>query len=283
MGRIAVVTDSTADLPSHMYGEHEITVVPLLVHFGDEVYRDGVDLTSEEFYAKLRASRVLPRTSQPSPHDFQVVYEDLASRFDGIVSVHLSSKLSGTYQSAKIAADMLRGRPVRVIDGKLASIPTGLLALEAARMAKAGAGIDDIVARVERLVGEMKVFFTVDTLEYLEKNGRIGKAAAFLGTLLSIRPLLWMDDGEVAPYEKVRGSRQKILARLIAVARDHAPADRKVRVGIVHAASPDETSLFRGAVEREFACEEILVSTVGPVIGSHTGPGTIAFAFHPVD
>lgn len=283
MAKIAIVTDSTADLPPHLYSEYGVTVVPLLVHFGDEVYRDGVDLSSEGFYAKLTSSNVLPRTSQPSPHDFQVVYEDLVSRSDGVVSIHLSSKLSGTYQSAVIAAGTLKGAPVRVIDGRLASAATGLLVLEAARMAKAGAGIDDIVARVEHLIGEMKVFFTVDTLEYLEKNGRIGKATAFLGTLLSIRPLLWIDDGEVAPYEKVRGSRQKILARLVAVAKEHAPAGKKLRAAVIHAVSPDEAASLKDILEREFMCDEILVATIGPVIGSHTGPGTIAIAFHPVD
>ncbi|MCR4401918.1 MAG: DegV family protein [Firmicutes bacterium] len=281
MAKIAVVTDSTADLPPHLYRELGITVVPLFVHFGDEVYRDGVDLSSEEFYAKLASTSVLPRTSQPSPRDFAVVYEQLVSRSDGVVSIHLSSKLSGTYQSAVIAAGELKGAPVRVIDGRLASAATGLLVLEAARMAAAGAGMGEIVARVEELIGITKVFFTVDTLEYLEKNGRIGKATAFLGTLLSIRPLLWMQDGEVAPYEKVRGSRQKILARLVDAVGKHAPADKRLRVAVVHAASPDEASVVKDAVEKELACEETIVTTIGSVIGSHAGPGTIAVAFHP--
>ncbi len=283
MGTVAIVTDSTADLPPQMYGEYGITMVPLRVHFGDESYRDGVDLSSEEFYRKLASSKVLPKTSQPSPHDFQIVFEALASRSDGIVSIHLSSKMSGTYQSAAIAANSLVGKAISVIDGRQASTATGLLVLEAARMAKAGAGIHDIVARVEDLIKEMRVFFTVDTLEYLEKNGRIGKATAFLGTLLSIRPLLRVEDGLVTPYEKVRGSRQKVLARLVAAAREHAPAGKKLRATVMHAVSPGEAASLKDTLEAELPCEEVLVAPIGPVIGSHTGPRTMAIAFHPVD
>ncbi|HHY32794.1 MAG TPA: DegV family protein [Firmicutes bacterium] len=283
MANISIVTDSTADLPPHLYSDYGITVVPLLVHFGDEVYRDGVDLSSEEFYAKLTSSSVLPRTSQPSPRDFQVVYEDLLSKSDGVVSIHLSSRLSGTYQSAAIAASMVKGGPVRVIDGRLASAANGLVVLEAARMAREGASMDDIVARAQDLVGKVRVFFTVDTLEYLQKNGRIGRAAAFLGTVLSIRPLLWLQDGEVAPYEKVRGSRQKILARLVAVVKEHAPAGKRLRAAVIHAVSPDEAAALKQVMERDFPCEEVLTATVGPVIGCHAGPGTMAIAFHPVD
>jgi len=283
MGKVAIVTDSTADLPREMYEEHGIVVVPLLVHFGDEIYRDGVDLSSEEFYDKLVSSKILPRTSQPSPHDFQVVYEDLASKSEEIVSIHLSSKLSGTYQSATLAAGMMKGTKVRVIDGKGASAITGLLVLEAARLARSGATADDIAARLHHLIEGMVVFFTVDTLEYLEKNGRIGKATAFLGTLLSIRPLLQLYDGEVVPFEKVRGSKAKVLARMIAAAKERAPSGKKLRAAIMHGAVPEEAAALKQTVERELACDEILTAWLGPVIGSHVGPGTLGLAFYPVD
>ncbi len=280
MARVAVVTDSTADLPREMYESNGIVVVPLLVHFGEEAFRDGIDLTSDEFYRKLKTSKVLPRTSQPSPHDFHVVYEELLSRADEVVSVHLSSKLSGTYQSATVAAGMLPEAKVRVVDGRCASAATGLIALEAARLAAAGATGDEIVRRIERVIDSMVVFFTVDTLEYLERNGRIGKAAAFLGTLLSVRPVLRLDDGEVAPFEKVRGSKEKALTRMIAAAKGRAPAGRRLRAAIMHAAVPEDAAFLRHAVESEFDCEEMLVASIGPVIGSHAGPGTLGLAFH---
>ncbi|MEW6228662.1 MAG: DegV family protein [Bacillota bacterium] len=283
MQKVAIVTDSTADLPRGTYEEHGIVVVPLLVHFGDEIYRDGVDLSSDEFYDKLVSSKILPRTSQPSPHDFQVVYGDLASKSEEIVSIHLSSKLSGTYQSATIAAGMMKDTKVRVIDGKGASAATGLLVLEAARLAGSGATADDIVARIDHLIEGMVVFFTVDTLEYLEKNGRIGKATAFLGTLLSIRPLLQLYDGEVTPFEKVRGSKAKVLARMIAAAKERAPSGKRLRAAIMHGAVPEEAAALRQTVERELACDEILTACLGPVIGSHAGPGTLGLAFYPVD
>lgn len=283
MKKVTIVTDSTADLPRRTYEEYGIVVVPLLVHFGDEIYRDSVDLSSEEFYDKLVSSKILPRTSQPSPHDFQVVYADLASKSEEIVSIHLSSKLSGTYQSAMLAAGMMKDTKVRVIDGKGASVVTGLLALEAARLARSGATADDIAARIHHLIEGMVVFFTVDTLEYLEKNGRIGKAAAFLGTLLSIHPLLQLHDGEVVPFEKVRGPKAKVLARMIAAARERAPSGKRLRAAIMHGGVPEEAAALRQTVEREFACDEILTACLGPVIGSHAGPGTLGLVFCPAD
>ncbi len=283
MGRVAIVTDSTADLPREMYDEQGISVVPLLVHFGDEVYRDAVDLSSEEFYEKLVSSKVLPRTSQPSPRDFQVVYEGLASRSEQIVSIHLSSKLSGTYQSAVIAASMLPAGKVHVVDGLVASSATGLLVLEAARLARAGASAEDIVLRLREISGKMVVLFTVDTLEYLEKNGRIGKASAFLGTLLSIRPLLELREGEVVPFEKVRGPKAKVVAKMVAAARERAPSGKKLRATIMHGAAPGEAAALKELALGELSCEDILTACLGPVIGSHAGPGTLGFAFYPVD
>lgn len=283
MASVAIVTDSTADLSRETYERNGIVVVPLLVHFGDEAYRDGIDLSSEEFYRKLASSKILPKTSQPSPHDFHVVYEELLSRSDEIVSIHLSSRLSGTYQSAVIAAGMVPDGKVHVIDGKSASVGTGLVALEASRLARSGATAEEIVRRVGRVIDGMVVFFTVDTLEYLEKNGRIGKATAFLGALLSVRVVLSLDEGEVAPFEKVRGSKQKALMRMVAAAKERAPSGRRLRAAIMQAAVPEEAEVLRQAVEREFNCEEIVTVGIGPVIGSHAGPGTVGLAFHAMD
>jgi len=283
MPKIAVVTDSTADLPLETYMEHGITIVPLLVHFGNEAYKDCVELSGDQFYHKLASSKVLPKTSQPSPHDFQVVYEELLSQSDGIASIHLSSKLSGTYQSAKMAASVLGDDRIQVIDGRTASGGTGLLALEAARLARLGADMRKILEQVEELKKKIRVCFTVDTLEYLRRNGRIGKAAAFLGTILSIRPLLAIDDGEVMPVEKVRGSRERVLKRLVEVIAERMPGGKVARGIVMHAAEPARGAALKESLERQASCKDLLIGSIGPVIGSHGGPGTIGAALYPVD
>ena len=182
MPKIAVVTDSTADLPANVYEENDIKVVPLHVHFGDETYREGIDLSSEEFYSRLASCKFMPRTSQPAPHEFETVYRQLMDESDSIVSIHMSGKLSGTYQSANIAANAIGSNNIHVIDSNFVSAGTGLLALEAVRLSKLNVAVKDVVDRIEAIKTRLRLFFTVDTFEYMVKNGRIGKATAFLGT-----------------------------------------------------------------------------------------------------
>src|SRR5690606_15393842 len=195
MAGVKVVTDSGADIPKNVREELDIAVVPLTIHFGEEEFKDGVDLDTTEFYRRLHAGG-LPRTTQPSPADFEAVYRRLQDEADAIVSVHLSSELSGTMQSAVLASTMDGvAVPVHVVDTRSASLGIGLLAIEAARMARAGAAAADIVQRLEELVARQRVLFVVDTLEFLQRNGRIGRAQAFVGGLLNIKPLLTIDDG----------------------------------------------------------------------------------------
>lgn len=282
MLKIAVVTDSTSDLPVNVYEENDIKVVPLHVHFGDKTYREGVDLSTEEFYSKLASAKVIPRTSQPAPHEFETVYRELMDDVESIISIHLSSKLSGTYQSATIAANAIGSGNIHVIDSNFVSAGTGLLALEAVRLSKLNAAVQDIIDRIEVLKTKLRLFFTVDTFEYLVKNGRIGKATAFLGTLLSVRPIMAIADGEVEPIEKLRGSRDKTLIRLAELAAEAMPKGHAVRGAVVHALEPERGETLKMVLEELLPFDELLTCSLGAVIGSHGGPGTIGVVLYPV-
>jgi DegV family protein with EDD domain len=282
MPKIAVVTDSTADLPANVYEENSIRVVPLHVRFGDETYREGVDLSSEEFYSKLASHKVMPRTSQPAPHEFEAVYRQLMDESDSIISIHMSSKLSGTYQSANIAADAIGTENIHVIDSNSVSAGTGLLALEAVRLSKLDTTVQEIVDKIEAIKTRLRLFFTVDTFEYMVKNGRIGKGTAFLGALLSIRPILAIANGEVEPIEKLRGSRDRALMRLAEVVADSMPKGRPLRGAVVHAVEPERGKAVKQALEELLPVEDLLTCSLGAGIGSHSGPGTIGVVLYPV-
>ena len=186
---VKIVTDSTADLPPGLAEELNISVVPLKVHFGEEEFLDWIDLDSDNFFEKLAGSGVMPHTSQPSPADFVKIYREIAAESDQLISVHLSAKLSGTYQSAVIAKSELKHLDIEVIDSGLASMALGIVVIEAARAAKAGLAKEDIILQLKDNMAKVKVYFAVDTLEYLQRNGRIGKAAALVGGLLNVKPL----------------------------------------------------------------------------------------------
>jgi DegV family protein with EDD domain len=279
MGNVFVVTDSTADIPQTLAEQLGITIVPLKVHFGEETYEDGVTITANEFYQKLQTSERLPTTSQPSPLDFVNIYKKLAEGKEEvhIISIHLSSALSGTFQSASIAQNMLEGSvKVTVIDGKKASYATGIIVVAVAEAAKAGMSAEACLERAYYLVENTHVYFLVDTLQFLQKGGRIGKASALLGTLLNIKPILSLDlAGEVYAKDKVRGAK-KAFARILELLKHDAAPYNKIRIGVSHAASPQEAGEIADILKREFNVDEIVVTDIGSVIGTHVGPGTIA-------
>ncbi|WP_096435449.1 DegV family protein [Alteribacter populi] len=278
MGNVKIVTDSTADIPAALVEELGITVVPLKVHFGEEMYEDGVDLTPKEFYHKLHESDLMPSTSQPTPHQFEEQYRHLAeSEGDSpILSIHLSSKLSGTYQSANIAAQELEGEvDVTVVDSKRASYAIGIIVTEVARFAKEGADKEACLKRLDKLLTDTTVFFMVDTLEYLERNGRIGKASAVLGSLLKIKPILSLNsDGEVYPFEKARGQK-KAVARILKEFEGRYGSD-SVHLGISHAEAQGEAEAFLNQAKDRLNVTSSVTTSIGPVIGAHVGPGTIS-------
>ncbi len=277
---VKLVTDSTADLPESLVRKHGLTVVPLHVHFGEEDYRDGVDIWASEFYYKLETGGVLPHTSQPSPGDFLKVYEALTADGSEVVSIHLSRALSGTWQSAEMALDMLARPVVTVVDTASASLGIGLVVLEAARRVAEGASRQEVAEAARRASERLVLFFVVDTLEYLQKNGRLGRASALLGSLLNIKPLLTLQDGVVTPVEKVRG-KSKAVERMFELLRQKV-GRKAARFAVVHADRPEEALSLVERVKREFACSEPpLTGDIGPVIGSHVGPGTLGLIALP--
>lgn len=284
MARIHVVTDSGSDLPQAIREELGIHVVPLSIQFGDEIYRDGVDLSVEEFYERLEGD-VMPSTCQPSPADFEQKYLEIAEPGDTIISVHMSSRLSGTYQSAVIAANMVaeEGLKVVTVDTKSASIGIGLVAIAAAQGAREGLTLEEILERVNYAIAEMHVYFVVDTLEYLRRNGRIGNAQALLGTLLNIKPILTLQDGIVSPLEKTRGKAKAVkrIQELVGQLKEKYP-NKELSVGLTHAMVPSEAEALAEALRKDLDLKaNVITGLIGPTIGVHVGKGTLAVLVHP--
>ncbi len=273
----AVVLDSTADFPEAPTRFANFRVVPLYVRFGDESYKDYVDIDPTQFYARLQSSAVLPTTSQPTPADFLEVYEELAPHYERILSLQISSTLSGTYGSAETAASLLGGDAVRVIDSRTVSASLAMLALGVQRRLERGTTDEEIDAFVAEYDRKHRLLFTVNTLEYLAKGGRIGKAAAFAGNLLNVKPILTLRDGEVVPLKRVRGN-QKAFEEFRSSFEGSSSDTPALKVGIAHAAAPERLEALRGLVERVRPHAEIEIATqLGAVLGTHAGPGTIGF------
>jgi DegV family protein with EDD domain len=271
----AIVLDSTADLPDAAERFPSWRVVPLYVRFGDESLRDGVDISAAEFYGRLRESSVFPTTSQPTPGDLLATYRELGS-YERILSLHVSARVSGTFASAEVAAAELGDGRVRAIDTETASASMAMLALAIQRRLERGTSDEEVGALVERYRQERRLLFTVDTLEFLQRGGRIGKAAAFAGTLLHIKPILSIRDGEVVPVKRVRGER-KAFAELAAALETQTKDEPAYRLAVAHAAAPERAAELETLVrERRPRAELELVVTLGAVIGAHAGPGTLA-------
>ncbi|HHW98013.1 MAG TPA: DegV family protein [Firmicutes bacterium] len=280
MERIALVTDSTCDLPQEILEQYNIHVVPLNVIFGEKNYRDGVDLNAERFFEMLGTERHHPRTSQPAPGDFVVVYEQLKD-YDHIISIHLSSKLSGTYQSALLARDLMSDLNISLIDSQSASIGLGWVVLLAARAIAAGKSKDEVVAIAERAAAQQHILLTVESLEWLHKNGRIGKASALLGGLLNVRPVLHIEEGVVAAYGKQRGKMEKVLQHMVDSMTTIIDPQQPVYIGIVHATSEEMAEYVAELLQKTYTVKELIIGSVGPVIGVNTGPGTVGFVALP--
>jgi DegV family protein with EDD domain len=271
----AIVLDSTADFPDARDRFPNWRVVPLYVLFGDQSYRDYVELTPEEFYARLRTAEELPTTSQPTPGDFLQTYEELGA-CDRIYSVHLSSALSGTYQSATTAATELADDRVRVVDSETASAAIAILGLAIQRRLDRGTSDDEIDALIKRFKDEAGLIFTVDTLEFLRRGGRIGRASAWAGQLLHVKPILTIKR-EVVPLKRVRGN-QKAMQEFIKAFTSTTEDVPTLKIGIAHADAPDRAEQLRKMVRAERPHAEIeLITTLGAVVGTHAGPGTVGF------
>lgn len=279
MSNIKIVTDSTADLSKEQIEKYSLKVIPLQVSFGTENYFDGVDLSPEDFYQKLTSGTELPKTTQPSPEMFRQAYEECAAE-DTIISVHISGKLSGTLNSAELASKMVESKVV-LVDTKTASQGVGRSVLVAAEAAQRGLDIDQIIEVVNKSIVQTFSVFAVDTLEFLQRNGRIGKAASLLGSLLQIRPILYADpEGMVAPYDKVRG-RSQVIPSLVKAALKNVAPDQTVNLSVVHTGAEDNAYKLLKELNKHYQVEDLHVGMVGPAIGAHIGPGAVGLMIQP--
>ena len=273
----AVVLDSASDFPDAQQRFANFRVVPLYVRFGDESFKDYVEMGPDAFYARLAASPVSPTTSQPTPADFLSVYEELAADYARIISLQLSSTLSGTFESARTAAELLGGSQVRVIDSRTVAAAIAILAIGIQQRLEAGTTDEEIDAYVARYQRDHHLLFTVSTLEYLQRGGRIGRAAALAGNLLNVKPILTIRDGEVVPLKKVRGN-AKAFAEFRQLFESTSVDDAALKIGIAHAAAPDRLKALRELVEHSRPHAQVVTATqLGAVIGTHAGPGTVGF------
>ena len=269
MSRIGVVTDSTADFPGDAQQRLGIVVVPLSVTWDRETFRDKVDLSTADFYAMLRQRDSLPKTSAPPAGLFEEAYEQLLGRVDHVVSVHISSKLSGTCDIARGAAERVGGGRVTVIDSLQTTMCQGWLAMRAAELGAEGVGPEQVVDEVRSWVPRLRLYAVLDTLEYLQKGGRIGRARALMGAMLNIKPMLTLRDGEAHPVERVR-SRAAGMRRLVDVlASQGSPA----RVGILHGAAPEVLDELERLFKERLPDHTFERAEIGSVLGTYAGPG----------
>jgi DegV family protein with EDD domain len=272
----AIVVDSTADFPEASARFPNWRIVPLYVRFGDESHRDYVDLGPAEFYRRLRTAPELPTTSQPTPGDFLAAYEQLAG-YERIYSLHISGGLSGTVESARAAAAEAGADHVRIVDSDTASAAIAMLGLAVQRRLERGTTDEEIDALVARYRRDAELLFTVDTLEFLARGGRIGRAKAFAGQMLNVKPILTIREGEVVPVKRVRGN-QKAFMEFVRAFREESAEGPGLRVGIAHADAPERAEALAEMVRRERPDAELeLSTTLGAVIGTHAGPGCVGF------
>lgn len=274
---VKIVTDSTADLSPDLLKKYDISMIPLKVNFGTESYKDQIEIKPEEFYKRIKNEKSIPSTSQPSPGEIYEVFKSLADQGHSIISIHISSHLSGTYQAALLAKSMLPDADIHVIDSGTVSVGLGLLVLEAAKAAAEGKSMEDVINVVKQTIPNIKIYFIVDTLEYLAKGGRIGHATAFLGTLLNIKPLLVLTDGVIYPVEKIRG-RKKAINRLVELIK----AETEGKQTYIYAADAGNKLALNELVNKareELNYQEMMLGSLGPVVGCHSGPEAIGIAF----
>ena len=282
MAKVRIVTDSTADLPQELVDRYGITVVPLKVFFGSDCYLDGIELTKEEFYQRLASSKELPTTSQPTPAEFAEVYRPMAEEGADIVSIHISSHMSGTLQSAQLAKTMLQYDGLEVIDARAVSVLLGMVVLGAARAAAAGFSRTEVAALARSIIVNHRIYFVVDTLEYLQRGGRIGKAQAFLGTVLNVKPVGTIKDGLIYPHEKVRG-RKKAINRMVQLLSGGFDEGGPVFCFMTHGNDPQGMEYLKDLVQERLNCSEIFDSQMGSVVGTHVGPGVLGVAVCPAE
>ncbi len=279
MSKIVVVTDSTAYIPPAAQGDLDIPVIPLWLIWGDERFRDGVDIEPQDFYRRLERTKIFPTTSQPSAGEFIEFFRQVSEGADAIVGVFISSKLSGTVPNAQAALAQLPDLNIRVVDSFSTSMDLGFSVLAAARAAAAGKSLDEVVAAAEDMRDRARIFFTVDTLEYLHRGGRIGGARRLLGTALNIKPLLQVENGLVEPLAQVR-TKRKAVNRMFELAEEQLGGRKMAEASILDVNTPAEGNDLAERAKERFGLSTVYRTKVSPVIGAHVGPGTVGIAFY---
>lgn len=278
---IKILADSACDLTDVYYSELDIDMVPLTVHLHDQDYQDGIEITPKEVYDAMRDGSDT-KTSQVSPQTFKTIFTAYAKANQPVVYIAFSSGLSGTYQTAKMIENEVKDEfpdaPIHIIDTKCASIGYGLVVRRAAELAKQGASMEEIIDIATYHANHMEHIFTVDDLEYLYRGGRVSKAAAFVGTLLKIKPILHVEDGKLIPLEKIRGSK-KVLTRMTDIMGERGVDFENQVIGISHGDDLETANQLASMIKEKFAVKDVIIEMVGSVIGAHSGPGTIALFF----
>lgn len=281
MSKVAIVTDSTASIPPELMADYPITVLPLNIIWGNETFMEGIDIQTNDFYDQLKTNKHLPTTSQPSPELFRQAYQKLLDEGNEILSVHISARLSGTLFSAMQARSQVDSDSIEIVDSRVISMALGFPVLAAAKAAQNGATLEECKAIAERCCSNAGVMFTVSTLEYLHRGGRIGGASAFLGTALNLKPILQLVDGKIEPVERVR-TMNKALDHLVVNLKKEIGKNSPLNFAIIHANCFTEAEKLRDMVCDAFSTHQIdsaVIGEISPVIGTHTGPGTLGVAY----
>jgi DegV family protein with EDD domain len=277
--KVAVVTDSTANLPDDIVKQHNLYVIPQILNWEGRSLLDQIDISTEEFYERLSQSKELPKTSQPAPGQFTEHFRKVAEGAESIVAIFISEFLSGTLQSAHLGAEALGDYPIEIVDSRSASLGLGLLSVAAARYAAAGHDYQEVAAYVRKLVPRLRVMFVVDTLEYLHKGGRIGGAQRLVGSMLSIKPVLHLEDGKIEPLASIR-TKKKAIQHMLDVVLGEMKDKSEVHAGVIHARAAADALTIADRVRAEAAPKELIINELTPVIGANVGPGVVGMGYY---
>lgn len=280
MAGIAIVTDSTSYIPPELLKKHSISVAPQVLIWGEQTYRDGVDIQPDEFYAKLKTAKTMPSTSQVSPAAMQAVFQPLVDQGREVIGIFVSSKLSGTQQSAAQAREMMgsAGEKVTIVDSLATAMALGFISIAAARAAEGGASVKECVAVAEKARDNSGLFFAVDTLEFLHRGGRIGGAQRFIGSALNLKPILALKDGRVEGVERIR-TKSKAQERVLELVAEQVKGKSNIRLATLHANAAEDAKSLLDRAAKELNPVETLFTEVSPVVGTHAGPGTVGLAY----
>ncbi|MBP1947987.1 DegV family protein [Virgibacillus litoralis] len=277
--KVAVMTDSTAYISDPQKDQHNIHVVPLSVMFENTTYRESIDITTKEFYQKVKESESLPKTSQPSIGAIADKFEELAKDYDAVIAIHLSSGISGTYQTVVSGGEMAEGIEVYPFDSELSAMAQGFYVLEAAEMAEAGKEPNEIINRLEEIKQSIRAYFMVDDLSHLQRGGRLNGAQAIVGSLLQVKPVLHFVDKKIVPFEKIR-TRKKALNRIIGMLEDDAKQGKNLKVAFIHANDVQTAIDLKNSVDSMYPNIDSSISHFGPVIGTHLGEGAVGVSWY---